>query len=363
MGGARVVTHAILLVGGRGTRLQPLTDTRPKPMLPIAELPFLAHQLAHLRRHGVRHVTFACGFLPRAIIEYFGDGTEVGMQLEYVVEPEPLGTGGAIGFAARALDPQRLLVCNGDVLTNLDIGELVRFHDHAGAVATIALTPVEDPTRYGLVRTADDGAVLGFLEKPSPEEIDTNLINAGTYVLEPEVIGRIPATGACSVEREIFPALVGNGLFAHASDEYWNDIGTFPSYRRANADMLAGRVQGAGAYAAAGSARSVLHERARVSPDAVIHAPVYVGADACVAAGATIGPHTVLARAAEVQEGARAVRSVLLERAQVQREAQVVDSVLGEDATVAERCSVSDGAVLAPGAITDAPILRGDTGG
>jgi len=332
-------------------------------MLPIADLPFLGHQLAHLRRHGIRHVTFACGFLPRAIIEYFGDGENVGLELSYVVEPEPLGTGGAIGFAARGVDAPRLLVCNGDVLTGLDITSLVRQHLDREAVATIALTPVDDPSRYGVVQTGEGGQVHAFIEKPPPGSVDTNLINAGTYVVEPAMLALIPDEGACSVEREIFPALVDKGLFAFADHEYWNDIGTFPSYLAANIDMLSGRVAGGGEFSTAAGGRSFVHPDARISPDATVHAPVCIGPQASVAAGATVGPHAVLATGAILEGGARAVRSVLLERSIVEREGQVVDTLLGEDAAVSARSSVSDGAVVGPGERVDQPVLRGGTVG
>ena len=329
-------------------------------MLPIVDLPFLAHQLAHLRRHGVTDVTFACGFLPQQIIERFGDGADVGLALHYVIEPEPLDTGGAVGFAARTIGEQRLLVCNGDVLTGLDLGELLAFHEAAGAVATIALTPVDDPSRYGLVRTEADGRVLNFLEKPRPEEIDTNMINAGTYVLEPAVIAAIPREGRCNIEREIFPTLVDKGLFARASDDYWKDIGTFPSYLAANIDMLNGRVVGAGSLSGGNTAAATMIESsASVSTDASVHAPCFIGAGVRVAAGAVIGPDAVLCAGARVEAGGRVARSVVLERAVIGRDAQVIDSIVGENATIEARCSVSDGSVIAPGGQVVQPVTRG----
>jgi mannose-1-phosphate guanylyltransferase len=280
------------------------------------------------------------------------------MELEYVVEPEPLGTGGAIGFAARTATEGRVLVGNGDILTALDIGDLVAAHERNNAAATIALTPVADPSRYGLVRTDDNGAVLAFLEKPKPEEIDTNLINAGTYILEPRALALIPASGACSIERDIFPKLVGDGLFAYASDADWKDIGTVTSYLAANMDMVRGLVAGAGVVGG-GSSDIVVDASATVGEDATIHSPVYIGPGCSVAAGATVGPYTVLAEGVQLEAGARAVRSVVLERAVVEREAQIADSIVGEDAVIAERSSVVDGAVIAPGATSAAPVVRG----
>lgn len=323
--------HAIILVGGRGTRLQPLTDTRPKPMLPILGAPFLEHQLRYLKRHGVTGVTFACGFLPDEIRGYFGDGDQVGMPLTYALEPEPLDTAGAIAFAARTLEPQRLLVCNGDVLTDLDVSRLVAVHERHGATATIALTPVEDPTRYGLVRTGEQDEVLAFLEKPTLEEAGGDRhINAGTYVLEPEVFDLVPEGARMNIEREVFPRLVGKGLHAVGFDGYWNDIGTFESFRRANADALAGRIAGVDPLPGADKARTA-----------------WVHPDAKVASGAELGPGAVVMAGAVVEDEAYVAGSVLLERSFVGRAASVEDSIIGEGARVEPAITLRD-EVLAP---------------
>ncbi|MCW2926626.1 MAG: NDP-sugar synthase [Thermoleophilia bacterium] len=322
--------HAIILVGGRGTRLQPLTDTRPKPMLPILGVPFLEHQLRFLQRHGVVAVTFACGFLPDEIRRYFGDGAALGMELTYALEPEPLDTAGAIAFAARELGiaDRRLLVCNGDVLTDLDVTGLIAEHERLGAVATIALTPVEDPTRYGLVRTGDDHEVLAFLEKPTLEEAgDDRFINAGTYVLEPAVFELVPQGARVNIEREVFPQLVGKGLHAIGSDGYWNDIGTHESYRAAHADALAGRIEG-------------------IEPSYDYR--TWVHPEAKVADGAELGPGTSIGSFAIVEDGAYVGGSVVLEGALIGREATVVDSIIGERARVEPAENVPAGSVVAP---------------
>jgi mannose-1-phosphate guanylyltransferase len=222
---------AILLVGGQGTRLRPLTEWLPKPMLPIANRPFLEHQIEHLREHGVDRIVLSCGYLPDAIRDHFGD------ELEYAVEDEPLGTGGAIRFAAEGVG-ETFVVCNGDILTDLDLASLVRVHRTRGARATIALHRVADPSGYGLVRTDDDGAVTAFVEKPPPGEADVDTINAGTYVFEPGVLDLVEPGRMVSVEREVFPRLVGNGLFAHVGDGRWIDIGTPASYLAANLERM-----------------------------------------------------------------------------------------------------------------------------
>jgi mannose-1-phosphate guanylyltransferase len=222
---------AIVLVGGEGTRLRPLTHHTPKAMLPIANRPFLEHQVEHLRRHGVDRIILACGYRPDAIRAHFGDA------LEYVVEPEPLGTGGAIAFAARGLE-EAFVVANGDVLTDLDLTALVGLHRDRGARMTLALHPVEDASRYGVVVTAPDGAVTAFVEKPAPGEAAANTINAGTYVVEPDVLELIPAGRAVSVEYEVFPLLIGAGLYARSFEGSWRDIGTPASYLAANLEQM-----------------------------------------------------------------------------------------------------------------------------
>jgi len=224
---------AVVLVGGEGTRLRPLTYTTPKPMLPIANRPFLEHQVEHLRSHGVDRIVLACGYKPDAIRAHFGS------ELEYVVEPEPLGTGGAIAYAAReARISEAFVACNGDVLTDLDLTALVVFHRDRRARMTIALHPVDDPSRYGVVATDAGGAVTAFIEKPPPGSTPVRTINAGTYVAEPDVLGLVPPGGPVSVEYDVFPRLVGEGLYALADEGAWRDIGTPESYLAANLERM-----------------------------------------------------------------------------------------------------------------------------
>ena len=235
--------RAVVLVGGFGTRLRPLTLTTPKPLLPVGHRPILELVLSNLARGGVTEAVLSLGFKPDAFEAAFPGGSCAGVRLVYAVEPEPLDTAGAIRFAAaEAGIDERVIVVNGDVLTDLDVGALVAFHDAAGAEGTIHLTPVEDPSAFGVVPTDGDGRVEAFVEKPPPGEAPTNLINAGTYVLEPSVLGRIPAGRRVSIERETFPAMVADGgLFAMATDDYWLDAGRPDLYRQANLDVIAGR--------------------------------------------------------------------------------------------------------------------------
>ena len=311
---------AIVLAGGEGTRLRPLTWTTPKPLLPIVNRPFLEHQLAWLAGHGVTEVVLSLGYRSDA----FAGRSFSDLPLQVAAEPEPLGTAGAIRFAAEAGGvTSRFLVCNGDVLTDLDVSALVRFHEEREAEATIALTRVDDPSAFGVVPTDDDGRVLRFVEKPPPGEAPTDWINAGTYVLEPSVLDDIPSGRAVSIERETFPGLLTRGgrLYALPSPAYWLDIGTPAKYLEANADRLA-RSGGAS----------------------------LVGPGATVAPGAAVDG-SVLGAGAVVEAGAKVLRSVLFEGARVGPGAEVTDSVLAAGAAVEAGAAVSGVSIIGPGAV------------
>jgi mannose-1-phosphate guanylyltransferase len=292
---------AVVIVGGAGTRLRPLTTWLPKAMLPLANRPFLAHLFEHLRRHGVTRVRLSCGHLAATIRDAFGDGGALGVRLEYAVEPEPLGTGGGIAHAARGL-AEPFLALNGDVLSELDLSALVGFHRERGSRATIALTPVDDPSRYGVVVTGADGAVEAFVEKPPRGEAPANTVNAGAYVLEPDVLDLIPPATPVSIEREVFPRLVGNGLHARVDHGRWRDIGTPESYLAANLELM--------------PPGGLVDPAARVDREAEVRESV-------------VGPGAV------VEGGARVVRSVLREGARVEAQASAERSVVGPGRAVA----------------------------
>src|SRR4051794_12819086 len=310
---------AVILVGGFGTRLRPLTDRTRKDMLPLVDRPLLAFTFEHLRRHGVERAVLSCGYMPTQIREFFGDEWH-GLALEYRVEEEPLGTGGAVRFAAEGLD-EPFFAVNGDSLREADLSELARFHRESGAKATILLTPVDDPSRYGPVRLERDGRVQRFVEKPRPEEIDTNLINAGVYVLEPEVLDLIPPGRSVSIEREVFPRLVEqDACYGVSLPGYWLDVGTPESYLEAHRDVLERSVRTEGGDLLGGD-YTYCADDASIAADARLVPPVYVGGE--VAAGARIGSVAVIGRGARVGEGA------------------VVDnSVVGAGAEIGEDCSV-----------------------
>ncbi len=351
--------RAVVLVGGEGTRLRPLTYTTPKPLLPIGNVPFLERQLAWLGRHGVDEVVLALGYLPDAFAAHFPEGlfeTEFGgVRLRYTVEEEPLGTAGGIRYAADEAEiDERFVVCNGDVLTTLDLTALVRFHDERQAEATIHLARVPDPSAFGLVPTHDNGEVKAFVEKPPPGRAPTDWINAGTYVLERSVLERIPPRLTVSIERETFPRMLEmpGRLFGYQSDAYWLDIGTPEKYLQAHADLLDGRL-GPGALPADAVERAPgawIEGDVSVADDAHLEAPVLLGAGAVVASAArVIG--SVLGAGCSVGEGARVVRSVLLDGARLERNAQVVDAVIGPDAVLEADAIARDQTVVGAGAV------------
>ena len=337
---------AVVLVGGEGTRLRPLTLERPKPVLPLLGRPLLAYVLERLAEAGVTRVIFGCGYLPDPIQACFGDRA-LGLELEYVVEPRPMGTAGGIRHAARGRVSETFLALNGDILADAPLADLVAAHRACSAVATIALTPVEDPSRYGLVRTDESGRVLGFVEKPEPAQIDTNLINAGAYVLEAGVLDLIEDGQPVSIERETFPSLVGSGLFALAQGGYWSDVGTPESYIAAHHDLLGGRIHSGLPGLRPGECW--IDESATVSPDAVVEAPCHVAEGAVVAADARVGAGSSVAADAQVDALAQLRGAVVQERARVGEGAVVDGAVIGPRAQIGAGAHVGRGAVVGAG--------------
>ncbi len=346
--------RAVVLVGGEGTRLRPLTLTAPKQMLPIVEQAMVERVLGHLASHGIDEAVLSLGYRPDAFSDAYPDGVIAGVRSTYAVEPSPLDTAGAIRFAAafEGID-DTFVVLNGDVLTDFDISALVAFHRERGAEGTIGLTPVDDPSSFGVVPTDPDGKVTAFIEKPPRDEAPTNFINAGIYILEPSVLDRIAPDVRVSIERETFPAMVADGtLFAQGSDAYWLDTGTPDAYLRAHRDLLNGRrgvapapdavtdpELGAGVWrigevdATPGSTvRSLLGRGCTVAPTATV-------TDSVVGAGAV------------VEDGAKVTDSVLLPGARVAARASVDHSIIGPGAIVGQRCVVTGVSVIGAHAV------------
>lgn len=339
---------AVILVGGEGTRLRPLTSAMPKPMLPLVDRPLLAFTFEHLARHGVDRAILSCGYLPTPLESHFG-ARHGDLALEYRVEPTPLGTGGGIRFGAEGID-ETFVALNGDVLHGADLGAMLELHRRTGAAGTILLAPVDDPSRYGLVRVTDEGRVRAFVEKPRPEEIDTDLINAGLYVLEPEVLEVIPDAQAVSIERDVFPRLVEAGsLYGFRLDGYWRDIGTPESYLDAHRDVLERNFRSEVGDALGGD-YTLVADGAQVSPEARLVPPVYVGAGAVVEAGARIGSLAVIGAGARVGAGAAVESAVVGAGATIGSDATINGSIVGERAVVGEDCDVAGLAVVGPGA-------------
>jgi len=306
---------SIILVGGKGTRLRPLTYETPKQMLPLVGVPMIECVCETLAQHGVTDAVLSLGYLPDRFIEAYPDNVIAGVRMTYAVEPEPLDTAGAIRFAAKfAQFDETFLVINGDVLTDLDITKLVAFHRSRGAQATIALHPVEDPSRFGVVPTTLDGRVTAFVEKPPVGEAPTNLINAGTYVFEPSVLDEIAPTGRVSVERDTFPKLAATGtLFAMADDSYWLDTGTPQAYLQANVDILAGRKHPGHSSNIVGGSWS--------SPQATVDASAKL-INSVVDRGCVVGAMVVIED------------SVLLSGAVIQSHCEIRSSIIGPEAVI-----------------------------
>jgi len=330
---------AVVLVGGEGTRLRPLTFTTPKPLLPIANQPFLERQLLALADHGVDEVVLSMGYLPDAFHAHFadelGEDTFRGMRLRYAVEEVPLGTAGAIRFAADGIN-ERFVVCNGDVLTGLDLTAMVEFHDACGAEVTIALTRVDDPSAFGVVPTAPDGAVIAFVEKPSPGSAPSDWINAGTYVIEPPFLDRIPPRLSVSVERETFPRLLERSgrLFGFKTDAYWLDIGTPEKYLEAHLDALRGKVGRPPTPGARELSADIWTQGdATIEPGATVLAPALLGPGAHVQSGARVRA-SVLGAGAIVEQGAVLETAVLHDEARISHDSKIDHTVVGRNTVV-----------------------------
>lgn len=341
---------AVVLVGGEGTRLRPLTYDVPKQMLPVVDRTMIEHVVAALGRGGVDRVVLSLGHRPEVFVDAFSNGEVAGIPAVFAAEPELLDTAGAIAFAAgMAGVGGTFVVQNGDVLSDFDLSRLVSFHHECSAEATIQLTPVEDPSSFGVVPSDESGRVLAFIEKPPIGKAPTNLINAGCYVLEPSVLGRIPAGRRVSIERETFPELVAAGtVFALASDDYWLDTGTPEKFLQASLDILSGRRTAANAPDAPEPEPGVF-----VGPGAhlegAVSAPCYVGPGAFVAEGADVA-EAVLCRGASVAPGGKVSRSILMAGARVEEGAVVERSIVGPGAVVGAGARVAGLSVLAAGA-------------
>ena len=355
--------QALILAGGEGTRLRPLTTTVPKPVVPLVDRPFIAFMLDWLRGHGVEDIVISCGHMAAGVRNVLGDGSAFGVKLRYVEEPKPMGTGGALKYAESLLD-DRFFMLNGDVLTDIDLTAQLSQHESTGARATLALTPVEDPSAYGLVRTAGDGRVTEFVEKPAIDQIDTRNISAGAYVLERSVLDMLEPEQPASIERDVFPQLVGNGLYGCVSENYWLDIGTPERYLEATFDILEGTVNTAFAERAGDGYLVVeksVDNRGRIIPSALVEQGCVIGPGARVGgrvvleAGVMVGANSTIERAV-VLRGAEIGENCTLRGCIISGGVRIGDnthvegmSVLGEGVTIGANNVIANGARISPG--------------
>lgn len=332
--------QAIVLVGGEGTRLRPLTFGTPKPMVPIVNVPFLARTLERLSEVGIQDVILPAGYLPQAITEYFGDGSRLGMRITYVIEKEPLGTAGAIKNVEEHITGP-FFVLNGDVLTSLDLQAMIDYHQDKGGLGALHLIRVDDPSAFGCVVHDEHGRISQFVEKPPKGSEPTNEINAGTYLLEKAVLDLIPAGRNVSIERETFPRLLAEGraLYAYTTADYWVDLGRPEHYLNAHRDILAGvmpvtlppGVNGPGAKAAAPGA---------------LRSPVHIGEDCVIDATAQIGPNVVLGRGCRIGAHAVVRESVLWDGVTVGDEARVDGAIVASGSSIGEGANLQRGSVI-----------------
>jgi NDP-sugar pyrophosphorylase family protein len=334
---------AVILAGGKGTRLRPLTLHTPKPIVPILDRPFLGFQIDLLKRSSLSEVILSLSYQPRHIEEIFGDGNDLGVKILYTMEPDPLGTAGAVKKAEPFLAKQTV-VFNGDVLCDIDLGAVFRRHQETGAKVTIVLAPVDNPSAYGLVDVEPDGRVRRFLEKPSDDEITCNTINAGIYVLEPEVLRYIPPETNYSFERGLFPALLRDGIpfYGYVHRGYWIDIGTPEKYLQVHEDILRGDFKLDG-FPPGGV---FVHPQATVDPEADVSGPAFIGAGTVVKARAHVRPFAVISKNCWVEEGAMVEHSVLWSNVRVGAGARIRSALIGRNTHVGRNASVENGVVL-----------------
>ncbi|HJP65848.1 MAG TPA: sugar phosphate nucleotidyltransferase, partial [Actinomycetota bacterium] len=351
---------AVVMAGGQGTRLRPLTSNQPKPMLPLVGRPMMQHILELARTHGLTDTVATVQFLASIIRNYFGDGSDVGVNLSYVTEEEPLGTAGSVKNAEHLLD-DRFVVLSGDSLTEVDLSDLIKFHESREAAVTVTLKRVEDPLEFGIVIAGEDGRIERFLEKPGWGEVFSDTINTGIYVIERDILDHVPGDMEFDFAKDLFPLLLERGIpmYGYVTDRYWTDVGTLEAYMTAHRAVLDGEVDvRMGGFELEGGVW--LGEGAELDPDARVNGPVYIGEDARVEPGAVLREYTVLGRGAVVKSGAFLHRAVVHDYAYVGGNTSLRGCVLGKNAdvkygarleegvVVADACHVGEGAVLNP---------------
>ena len=338
---------AVVMAGGEGTRLRPMTANQPKPLLPVANRPIMEHVLRLLKKHGFEETVVTVQFLAALVRNYFGDGEDVGMVLQYATEEMPLGTAGSVKNAEDALKDSPFLVISGDALTDMDLTEMCRFHKENGALVTVGLTRVPDPLEFGIVIADEDGRIQRFLEKPTWGQVFSDTVNTGVYIMEPEVLAEVSAKESVDWSHDVFPKLLARGapIFGYISDKYWEDVGTLESYMKAQADVLSRKVEVdiAGFEVSPGM---WIAEGADVDPDAVLKGPLVIGDYAKIEAGATIREYSVIGANVVVKEGAFIHRAVVHNNVFVGQGTTLRGCVVGKNTDVMRLARIEEAAVI-----------------
>jgi mannose-1-phosphate guanylyltransferase len=350
---------AVILVGGEATRLRPLTCDTPKIMVPVLNRPFCEHLIGYLKKHGIIDIVLAVGKSSGRIQDCFGDGYKLGVRLIYSIENLPLGTAGAVKNAERFLDDS-FIVLNGDIFTDIDLGAMMRLHRKDKAIASLALTPVEAPTIYGVVETDSEGRVRRFIEKPSRDKVTTNMINAGIYILEPDILSHIAPNAFSMFERDVFPPLLekGQAVYGYSFQDYWIDIGTPDKYLKLHHDLLRRYVDNEGTRFDGecfvhSSARiegpAIIGERCSIDRDCIVQGPVVLGARCHVEEGAVI-EGAILWQDSKIGKGATLRNCLVAARCSVGEESEILDGcVLGDDVRIGNGSKLSNGIKIWPG--------------
>jgi len=351
---------AVILAGGFGTRIRPLTYLHPKPMLPLVNKPFMHNFISWVKSHGLKDIVLSIGYLPEIFEEYFGDGRNMGIDIKYVIEDKPLGTCGAVKNLEYLLENDCFVVFNGDVLSNINLTEMIKFHKDKKSDITIALTPVEDPTSYGLVPIDEDGRVEKFLEKPSWDEITTNLINAGTYIIERKLLDLVPPNENYSFERGLFPSAleIGYKIFGYVSNAYWLDLGTPAKYIQAHYDILNSRVN------FDFSEKEILNhirigENTVFEKESLLSGPIVIGSNCIIGKTAAISPLTVIGNNCRIGKGSSVSGSILYDGVAIGENCIIKDSILSYNVTVKDKVAIEGNSVIGDNAeIGNSNILK-----
>ena len=323
---------ALFLAGGKGVRLQPLTDNIPKPMVPIMNKPLLERTMLHLKKSGISEIVISSCYQSQYIEEYFGNGKQFGLKIQYIMEDLPLGTGGAIKKAGTQFNDS-FIVFNSDILSDIDIQKMVDHHKNSHALATIAVTEVQDPSAYGVIEYDKDGYAVSFIEKPKPEQISSNFINAGIYIFEPEILEEIQMNSVVSIERETFPKILAKGhkIAVYKDASYWIDIGTLEKYIQVHKDILDGKCKMVDCSFTKSNIR--LGKNVKIHPDAKITGPTYIGDNVKICAKAIIN-NSVIGNNVSIGSGSKVIGSILWDNVIISSEARLLNTIVTSNCVI-----------------------------